>query len=250
MVRTTLNGFSEKWNTFDKGVVSREHSPNWERLWDDFIHEEICEEALCSRQSKGEENEENVALFAKKDKKAMGGENSSNGGKKDMSKVRCYACHELGHYADQSPNKKKKKEPEVSASVEVVEFTEKFKEFSLMACPARIGCLGCTCTLAWFLDSGTSRHMTGMRSIFLSFTEIDSGSYVGCGVSTRHVLAVEGVGSVKFQLESGGYLELVAVLYVPELPTNLLFVSSFEIDGCGIFFLSRTDVHISKGSLF
>jgi hypothetical protein len=49
MVRTALNGFSEKWNTFVKGVVSRENCPNWERLWDDFIHEETREEALCSR---------------------------------------------------------------------------------------------------------------------------------------------------------------------------------------------------------
>jgi hypothetical protein len=234
LVRTTLNGFSEKWNTFVKGVVSRENRPNWERLWDDFIQEETHEEALCSRQSKGEENEENVALVAakKKDKK------SSHGEKKDMSKVRCYACRELGHYAGQCPNKKKKKqEPEVSASTEVVEFTEKFeKEFSLMACLAGIGCLGCTGTLAWFLDSGASRHMTGMRFVFLSFSEIGSGNYVGCGVSTRHVLAVEGVGSVRFQLESGGYLELAEVLYVPELSMNLLSVSSFEIDGCGIVF--------------
>jgi hypothetical protein len=84
-----------------------------------------------------------------------------------------------------------------------------------MACLACIGCLGCTCTLAWFLDSGASRHMTRMRSVFLSFSEIDSGSYVGCGVSTIHVLAVEGVGSVRFQLDSGGYLELAEVLYVP-----------------------------------
>jgi hypothetical protein len=52
----------------------------------------------------------------------------------------------------------------------------------------------------------------------------------------EHVLAVKGVGSVKFQLESGGYLELVEVLYVPELSVNLLSVSTFEIDGCGIVF--------------
>jgi len=76
-------------------------------LWDDFIQEESHEEALCSRQSKGEDN---VSLFAKKkDTKAMGGEKSSHGEMKDMSKVRCYACHELGHYASQCTNNKKKK---------------------------------------------------------------------------------------------------------------------------------------------
>jgi hypothetical protein len=37
LVRTTLNGFSEKWNTFVKGVVSKENRPKWERLWDEFI---------------------------------------------------------------------------------------------------------------------------------------------------------------------------------------------------------------------
>jgi hypothetical protein len=45
------------------------------------------------------------------------------GKKKDMSKVRCLACHKTGHYASQCPNKKKKPEPVVSASAEVVEFT-------------------------------------------------------------------------------------------------------------------------------
>ena len=100
LVRAALNGFSEMWNTFVKGVVSKENRPNWERLWDDFIQEETREEALCSRQLKGEENEENVALLAKKkDKKAIGGEKSSHGEKKDMNKVRCFACHKLGHYA-------------------------------------------------------------------------------------------------------------------------------------------------------
>ena len=41
LVRTALNGFSKKWNTFVKGVVSRENQPRWERLWDDFDREEI-----------------------------------------------------------------------------------------------------------------------------------------------------------------------------------------------------------------
>jgi hypothetical protein len=191
MVMTALNGFSEKWNTFVKSVVSKKNSPNWERLWDDFIQEETREEALCSRQSKGEENEEKVSLLEKKkDKKALRGENSSHGRKNDVSEVRCFECHELGNYASQCLNKKRsKKDVETVTSVEVNEFIEKFeKEISSMACLADIGFLGCTNTLAWFLDSGDSWHMTGMRYVFLGFSKIGSRSYVGCGVSTRHVL--------------------------------------------------------------
>lgn len=93
MVRTALNVFSEKWNTFVKGVVSRENRPNWERLWDDFVQEEIRENALQSKQLKGAESEENVALVVKgkgKGKKSF---------KIDISKVRFFACNNYGHYA-------------------------------------------------------------------------------------------------------------------------------------------------------
>ena len=65
LVRVAPNGFSEKWGTFVKGVVSREHLPKWDHLWDDFIQEETREEALLSRQTQGEDKEENVALIAK-----------------------------------------------------------------------------------------------------------------------------------------------------------------------------------------
>lgn len=52
-----------------------------------------------------------------------------------MSKVRCFACHKIGHYAGRCPNKKDKKEG-VAASVDtqVSEFIAKFEEFSLFAC--------------------------------------------------------------------------------------------------------------------
>jgi hypothetical protein len=32
LVRTTLNGFSKPWEGFVRGIVSRENTPNWERL--------------------------------------------------------------------------------------------------------------------------------------------------------------------------------------------------------------------------
>jgi hypothetical protein len=60
--------------------------------------------------------------------------------------------------------------------------------------------------------------MKRMRSVLLCFSEIDLDYYVGCGASTK--LAVKWVGSLIFQVESRGFLELVEVLYVPELPMN------------------------------
>ena len=49
LVRVSLNGFSEKWAIFVKGVVSRERLPKWDRLWDDFIQEETREEDILSK---------------------------------------------------------------------------------------------------------------------------------------------------------------------------------------------------------
>jgi hypothetical protein len=48
----------------------------------------------------------------------------------------------------------------------------------------------------WFVDSGASRHMMRMRSVFLSLSKIDSDCFVDSGA--RSQLALKGVGSVRF----------------------------------------------------
>lgn len=98
LVRTTLNGFLEKWAPFVKGVVARENLPNWERLWDDFIQEETREEALQNNQAEGGEDEENVALIGKSKERSKKGSNGGGTFEKDVSKVKCFACHKTGHY--------------------------------------------------------------------------------------------------------------------------------------------------------
>jgi hypothetical protein len=75
----------------------------------------------------------------------------------------------------------------------------------------------------------TSSHMTRMRSMFLSVLETDLDLHVVCGVNTMH--AVKGVGTMDFQLESGGSLKVTEVLHVPELKLNLLSVSALEDRG-------------------
>jgi hypothetical protein len=176
-----------------------------------------AEKVLCQV----DKDDKNVALVVK-------------GKKKDMSKVRCLACHKTGHYTSQCLNKKEKKpEPEIAEFVERHE-----REFSLMIGPLGSGCLVFEDIEVWFVDNGASRHMTRMRLVFFSLSETNSDCYVGVGTDPQ--LAVKGVGSVRFQLESGGFLEVARVLYVPEMMVNLLSVSSLEVDRFGVaFYCSR-----------
>ena len=63
--------------------------------------------------STSREDEEDVALITKGKKKKKkgprkGGAKQQDGQKKDLSTVKCFACHKMGHYAEQCPNKKKK----------------------------------------------------------------------------------------------------------------------------------------------
>jgi hypothetical protein len=76
--------------------------------------------------------------------------------------------------------------------------------------------------------------MTRMRSVFLNLPETDSDYLVGIGTSPQ--LAVKGVGSVRFQLESRGFIEVVGVLYIPEMTANFHSVSALDIDGFGVTF--------------
>jgi hypothetical protein len=58
--------------------------------------------------------------------------------------------------------------------------------------------------------------------------------HVDSGVDTMH--AVKGVGTVDFQLESGGSLKVAEVSHVPELRVNFLSVSALADKGYAVMF--------------
>ena len=146
--------------------------PSWERLWDDFVQEELRVDSTFSSTQHSGGDSDTVALAAKgkkkvskkgpkaRDKKKYGGEQQ-----RDMSKVKCFACHKFGHYTVQCLNKKKK---QVAASADMEEFSSKFnREFSLVTCLA-------TCLVSssvWYIDSGASTHMSGVQECFTKLND-------------------------------------------------------------------------------
>jgi hypothetical protein len=74
LVRQALNSFTKPWGPFVRGIVAREALPTWERMWDDFVQEEIrlASEASGQRQQQQQQTgqgEEDLALWAKGKKK-------------------------------------------------------------------------------------------------------------------------------------------------------------------------------------
>jgi hypothetical protein len=127
-----------------------------------------------------------------------------------------------------SQQEEKKSKVETTTYTEMYAFAKKFDdEFSLVATLSSSNRLvEFEDSGAWFVDNGSSRHMTGMRSVFLSVSKTSSDRHVKSGVHTRH--AVKGVRCVRFQLDSGVSLEVDEVMYVPKLKVNLLSISSLE----------------------
>jgi hypothetical protein len=91
------------------------------------------------------------------------------------------------HYASQCPKKKKKKEEAqvaTTTSTEIDEFAEKFEEeFSLVASLSSNSVAELEDIGAWFVDNGSSFHMIGMRSMFLSVSETGSDLHVRVGIA-------------------------------------------------------------------
>ena len=100
--------------------------------------------------------------------------------------------------------------------------TGKLIELSLMS----IQLASASTTGIWYIDSGASSHMTGIRQYFIDLTEtgLDLDVVLGDNSSVKAV----GRGLVSFQRDHRESMKLRDVLYVPRLKKNLVSVSTIE----------------------
>lgn len=105
-VKTTLNAVSEEWEIFAQSISGSGTPPGWEEMWVVLSQEEIRRLTKVGRSGKGSQikkEEEGDAAITSPGQQGMRK-------KKDIYKVKCFHCGELGHYASQFPRKKNKGE--------------------------------------------------------------------------------------------------------------------------------------------
>eukprot|EP00253_Pinus_taeda_P030066 PITA_30066 len=195
--------------------------------------EEIRRSTRDGSSSKNDD-EENLALASKarkgKGKASQFKSNSSHGGKKgDMSKVICFNCHKMVHYATNCPSKKSKKGSSEGSKGEALA-SQFYMDFTLIACMVS-SMMGCV----WYLDSGASFHMTGDKNLFSALEEKDLKMCIEIGDDGRY--SVSEVGTVAFQRDHETPLTLTNVMYVPGLKKNLVSVAMLEDKGYNVIFI-------------
>ncbi|KAE8732422.1 senescence-associated protein DIN1-like [Hibiscus syriacus] len=112
----------------------------------------------------------------------------------------------------------------------------------------------------WFLDSGCSNHMTGVKSLF---NEIDETFKQKVTLGDNKKIQVEGKGNVAVKSSSGNVKLLYDVYYIPSLSQNLLSVGQLMATGYSIMFDDAScvikdkksdqnivDVHMTPNKLF
>ena len=72
----------------------------------------------------------------------------------------------------------------------------------------------------WIIDSGASKHVTGLHNTFTSYTPYIHSETIQIADGTSK--PIHGIGSV----ECTSSMNLSSVLHVPSFPVNLLSVSS------------------------
>ena len=117
---------------------------------------------------------------------------------------------------------------------------EGYVDFSMLASrlEEEVACMTSAASLeVWYIDSGASWHMTGIRECFSEYREEKMNFHITMGNKAK--CTPVGKGTIVFQIESGERFRATNVLHVPGLGMNLLSVSQLQGKGYDIYFIKE-----------
>lgn len=170
-------------------------------------------------------------------------EKESNRGRY-MSRVRCFNCNLLGHYAAECRRLKHDKKSKEEANIALIPDDEpalllterEGEEEGVMLVnedkvTPKLNTAGQDKQVEsnlWYLDNGASNNMTGQRSKFRDLDEKITGQVrVGDG----SLVPIKGKGFIAFKCNTGEERLLKEVYYIPSLCNNIISLGQLSEEG-------------------